>query len=708
MSSIKQPPVFNPDDGDSYSDWKNDIEVWCMLTEGKVKQGPAVYLSLQGDARDAIRAIPLDKLKGADAVQKIIDELDKVYLKDETTRAFTSIKSFVDFRREQSQSFAKFLVDFNTRYREVKKHGLTFEDGILAFFLLMAANLTNDHERLVRATAELKFDDMKDKIQKVFGEFDGTQESELHESKLPVKEEKEECFYAKESKTFQSRGSSRRGGGYFRGASRGGSFSRGAGRVGKNPRDAQGEIMRCHECDSTMHLIKDCPHRRTERSLVHLTFLTGQSSPEQNQMTYDALAKAIIDCGCTRTVAGITWIEEFLAMLHPDERKKVENTRRESSTKFRFGDGNETKSKNTLTLPLSIYGKRFELPVEVVDNNIPLLLGRPSMTELRMVLDTSKHCIDIDGRKFKVDISASGHYVIPVSEFTSKNTEIVLHMENLPGFSKQEKMEKAKKLHRQFAHASKEKLVKLLRDGGCKDKEFMKMVETCCETCSFCQKFKLSKPRPIVGLPKADKFNQVVSMDLKEVEKGKLWILHLVDNATRYTAATLISSKKKEVIVRKIFQIWLAYFGSPEKFHSDCGGEFENDTFKEMAEAFNIEVSTTPGEAPFSNGVVERGNKMLYETMMKTKEDNKCSMETALAWAVSAKNSLQNVLGYSPHQLVFGKNVTLPTVSDDKPPALDHPDKSDLVRENLNALHKARENFVKSEASEKNKKSSET
>ena len=61
-------------------------------------------------------------------------------------------------------------------------------------------------------------------------------------------------------------------------------------------------------------------------------------------------------------------------------------------------------------------------------------------------------------------------------------------------------------------------------------------------------------------------------MDLKEVEKGKLWILHLVDNATRYTAATLITSKKKEVIVKKIFQIWLAYFGSPEKFHSDCGG----------------------------------------------------------------------------------------------------------------------------------------
>ena len=63
----------------------------------------------------------------------------------------------------------------------------------------MATNLTDDHERLVRATAQLTFDDIMDKIQKVFGEFDSTKESELHESKLPVKEE---CFYAKEFQVF--------------------------------------------------------------------------------------------------------------------------------------------------------------------------------------------------------------------------------------------------------------------------------------------------------------------------------------------------------------------------------------------------------------------------------------------------------------------------------------------------------------------------
>ena len=79
-------------------------------------------------------------------------------------------------------------------------------------------------------------------------------------------------------------------------------------------------------------------------------------------------------------------------------------------------------------------------------------------------------------------------------------------------------------------------------------------------------------------------------MDLKEVEKGKVWILHLVDAATRYTAACLIRRKKKNLVMCRIFQIWVACFGEPGKFHSDCGGEFANDAFCEMKEKLGIET----------------------------------------------------------------------------------------------------------------------
>ena len=132
-SNLKQPPVFNPDGGDSYVDWKNDMAVWALCTkEEKKRLGPLVYLSLQGDARDAVRDVPLESLSQDDGLNKVIEKLDSIFLKDDTARAFCAIKDFVEFRRESGQSFTKFMVEFNAKYREIKKHELTFQDDMLS------------------------------------------------------------------------------------------------------------------------------------------------------------------------------------------------------------------------------------------------------------------------------------------------------------------------------------------------------------------------------------------------------------------------------------------------------------------------------------------------------------------------------------------------------------------------------------------------
>ena len=67
---------------------------------------------------------------------------------------------------------------------------------------------------------------------------------------------------------------------------------------------------------------------------------------------------------------------------------------------------------------------------------------------------------------------------------------------------------------------------------------------------------------------------------------------------------------------------------------------------------------------------VERNHKVLFESKIKTIDDCKCDLGTALLWAASAKNCLQNVYGCSPNQLVFGSNVSLPSVITNLPPAL--------------------------------------
>ena len=77
------------------------------------------------------------------------------------------------------------------------------------------------------------------------------------------------------------------------------------------------------------------------------------------------------------------------------------------------------------------------------------------------------------------------------------------------------------------------------------------------------------------------------------------------------------------------------------------------------------------------------------------------NMDLTLAWCLNAKNSLANVHGFSPFQLVFGQNPKLPSTFTDKPQALLQYDTSKILTDNLAALHKARQAFISSESSEK-------
>ena len=147
-------------------------------------------------------------------------------------------------------------------------------------------------------------------------------------------------------------------------------------------------------------------------------------------------------------------------------------------------------------------------------------------------------------------------------------------------------------------------------------------------------KFRKPKPRAIVAFSKADDFNKTVSLKLHEL-KPSLWYFHMIDEFSRFSAASIITNKSHSA---KVFlRHWIAVFGAPNKVFSDSGGEFVGEAFHEMCERFNIEIQTTLAYGPWSNGVCERHNKTLTTILLKIKDDVKCDYETALAWALSAK-----------------------------------------------------------------------
>ena len=101
---------------------------------------------------------------------------------------------------------------------------------------------------------------------------------------------------------------------------------------------------------------------------------------------------------------------------------------------------------------------------------------------------------------------------------------------------------------------------------------------------------------------------------------------------------------------------------------------------------------------------MERHNATLAETLRKVMAEGKTDLETALAWTVSAKNSLMNVHGFSPAQLALGMNPQLPSVMEDKLPALEPMTGEDIITKNLKCMRDARKAFIETESSERVKR----
>ena len=106
---------------------------------------------------------------------------------------------------------------------------------------------------------------------------------------------------------------------------------------------------------------------------------------------------------------------------------------------------------------------------------------------------------------------------------------------------------------------------------------------------------------------------------------------------------------------------------------------------------FKMKVKTTATEAPWSKGICEHHNSIITRIILKVTNDTNCDCETALTWAIIAKNCLTNASVFSLHQIVLGKNINLPSIYNDKPSA-DLP-QNEILIEHLSVLHGARQIF---------------
>ena len=95
----------------------------------------------------------------------------------------------------------------------------------------------------------------------------------------------------------------------------------------------------------------------------------------------------------------------------------------------------------------------------------------------------------------------------------------VLHVsDDFKRMPRPEKKKKAMKLHQQFAHSSKERLLKLIENskGFKEDDDLKDLIHEVSDECEICERFKKPNPRPVVGMSLVNQFNETVCMDLFE------------------------------------------------------------------------------------------------------------------------------------------------------------------------------------------------
>ena len=456
------------------------------------------------------------------------------------------------------------------------------------------------------------------------------------------------------------------------------------------------------------YFITDCKSNQPVNNEIYIGLFQNIEPVNKEQLVYlvkESLNMAVIDSGCPKTVCGKLWYENFKNTLQDSQEKML--IPEASHAAFRFGDSKPVQALFKVNLPLKFKGKQVYVATEVVPSEVPLLLSKNTMKQAGANIDFRNDKLALFGIEQPLVNTSTGHYAIPVQYCTEEErneqlADIILLTTGIQDErGEKENQRIAKKLHCQFNHAAGHRIVKLMKDAGNDDEQLINEVQGIEENCEICKRFKKTPVRPVVTFPLANRFNETIQLDLKTYIKDKVYFLHIIDHKTRLSAAAVIYSKKKEVIIEAFFRIWIGIYGHPDKVLVDNGGEFVNQEFIDCCENLNIKIKTTAAESAWSNGICEKYNGIIGEAVKKVKEEVGCSVEIALAWAVNAKNCLHNIHGFSPYQMVFGQNPNLPLSLTSRPPALEGVSSSELVRNNLNAMHKARQEFIRLESCDK-------
>ena len=447
MSKFYEPPTLLPE---FYESWKKEIAFWRASTTLNIsRQAPTVFLSLTGQARNAVREMDVSDLTNENGMDRLIEKLDSLFLEDVDQSAFMCYENFESFSRGSTVPMNEYLIHFDRHVAKLKEYNIILPEPVLAYRVLKSANLSSETEKLVRATiSDLTLSAMTQQLKKItFTDF-----KKKTNNSVPVKIEnpisitseatKEENTTEKNDVLFAQRLPFSRRKMTSANSAISNSSSEQVRRTfrGKNGRSSNSDGLpphnACYNCGCRFHFANQCPYsqpryssNRTgkknwkthnasvfvndaqnvdeasddeagdDENVTNIVLYNKEKSHLPNFIS-ETLNSAVLDSGASATVCGLGWFNCFMQTL-TDENKK--NISIQPGTKtFKFGDGAKVKSIKKVMLPCVLAGVNVHIITDVVKAEIPLLLSRDAMKKAGTSLNFNDDTAVMLGRKIQL------------------------------------------------------------------------------------------------------------------------------------------------------------------------------------------------------------------------------------------------------------------------------------------------------------------
>ena len=346
-------PTFDPDSFDLYL---TNLEMWSFTSmAAKEMKGALLFQSLPNSHSSGIKQrisdqIPLEDLKKEDSFNKIIEILKEAFAKVKEAENYAVFKEFLYVKRKSEEDMLTYISRFCGSKVKAEKHNIKLGDTTKAYHLLETANISEQDKRAVLAQLVGKVDSSENET--VFKAAVAALKTILGESKVEDLgfQKLEGALSGEEQEVLAA----------FR-------FKKKYGQSGKtsktglppvqkprNPIDPNtGTIMRCSSCDAKTHLVKDCydtyenvKARVKAQTLKGAQLIAEEKDSDSEAFFLDSIVSStpiieevvlqvpakelktlgghtsgcmLLDSGCSRTVAGSAWMDDYIQGL----KKKI-------------------------------------------------------------------------------------------------------------------------------------------------------------------------------------------------------------------------------------------------------------------------------------------------------------------------------------------------------------------------------------------------